>query len=219
MNQYIIALVIANVAWFGFVVMILNAFHRLRLKYENEIDVLNHKRNQESDEAQRISDNLRTANRMAEDLRKESSRLKSQLEAVERARDKYVTDVINNNSTIADLKKELETYETTYNDTNRIIGERDAAIHELEQTVGRLKNEAVRYAEMAKGRDQAVAEQRNQAEKFRFEREQLKADLEALKKTAERDARLLAEARKHNNSLRSAVTNVFNTLTNVMEET
>lgn len=193
MSNYTI-LAVVNLIWFLFVILILKASHDLRMKLQNELDGLNHKRNRELESA---SENLRTANRLAEERLRSVTKLNSQLTAVEAARERYVNDVVANNATITELKKQLETYETTYNDMNRIIGERDAAIHELEQTVGRLKNEAVRYAEMAKGRQ---------------------ADLEALKKTAERDARILAEARKHNNSLRSAVTSVFDTLSRAMEE-
>lgn len=152
MNQYIIALVISNIAWFGFVVMLLKSFHELRMKMERQFDTI---RERHEDQLATASDNLRTANRMAEDLRKESNRLKSQLEAVDRARDKYVTDIINNNSTIADLKSQLEKSAKT---------------------------------------------------------------IEELLDAAERDARILAEARKHNNSLRSAVTSVFDTLSRAMEE-
>lgn len=215
MNQYIIALVISNIAWFGFVVMLLKSFHELRMKMERQFDTI---RERHEGQLETASDNLRTANRMAEDLRKESSRLKSQLEAVERARDKYVTDVINNNSTIADLKKELETYETTYNDMNRIIGERDAEIAHLKDSVERLKEEGGRFAQLSQTRGNELIEQRNQAEKFRFEREQLKTELAAIKRTADKDACLLAEARKHNTSLRSAVTDVVITLNHAMEE-
>lgn len=146
MNQYIIALVIANVAWFGFVVMILNAFHRLRLKYENEIDVLNHKRNQESEAAERVAGFRRDLQKLADERALKIERLTKQVDQLEMIRDKYVEDVVANQDTIAKLKKEQETYETTYNDMNRIIGERDASIHELEQKLERITLECSRRA-------------------------------------------------------------------------